>query len=415
MKRYDERILDLLLDKYENSLLYSGKNKVNRAVLMSVTQKILPEYFDESAMQYDVINQQLEKLEADGYVRLLWKNKKRGHILEKCELNLERLEDAYKLLRRKPKIVKEREILNICNDYLGKAKELDRFLEWIRQRISDGESVQKYVNMEDPRDFERLCRLVLGILSNASECFLRQFSIRHFHDSKLAEKEISRAVQIIAEFSEGERFAQLETEEILAEYNIYRNPSWLMMKGNVRVQVPGETSPVEIDLSSFSGGLGISNQDIEQIGWATASPAEQVVTVENLTSFHQWKVENDRRMLCIYLGGYHNHMKRLFLKKLYEAWPDAQYRHFGDIDCGGFRIWKDLCEKTGIPFRTLYMDMETYERYSSWGRKLTEADKKTLCKMMDDPFFHEQRELFAKMLEAGMKVEQECVVGGIRC
>ena len=82
MKRYDEKVLGYLLDRYELSLLYSGKNKINRTVFMPVSQKTLPEYFDESALQYEVIHQQLEKLEADGYVRLVWKNKKKGHILE---------------------------------------------------------------------------------------------------------------------------------------------------------------------------------------------------------------------------------------------------------------------------------------------------------------------------------------------
>ena len=220
MKRYDEKVLGYLLDRYERSLLYSGKNKVNRAVSMPVSKKTLPEYFDESALQYEVIHQQLEKLEADGYVRLVWKNKKKGHILEKCELNLEQLNEAYKLLRRKPKTVKEQEILNICDDYQGKEEELDGFLAWIRERIQGGESIQKYADMDEPGEFERLCRLIFSILTNDSECFLRQFSIRHFHDSKLAEKEIARAVHIIAEFSEKERFAGLETEEILAEYNI---------------------------------------------------------------------------------------------------------------------------------------------------------------------------------------------------
>lgn len=409
MKRYDEKVLGYLLDRYERSLLYSGKNKINRTVFMPVSQKTLPEYFDESALQYEVIHQQLEKLEADGYVRLVWKNKKKGHILEKCELNLEYLDGAYTLLRRKPKIIKEQEILNICGNYQGKAKELDGFLEWIQKRIQGGESIQKYADMDTPQDFDRLCHLILSILSNDSECFLRQFSIRHFHDSKLAEKDITRAVHIIAEFSEKERFAGLETEEILAEYNIYRNPSWLMMKGNVKIQIRSGDSLIDMELRLFGGGLGISNQDIDNICWDTASPIEKVVTVENLTSFHQWKLDEDTAVLCIYLGGYHNQVKRLFLQKLYRAYPDAEYRHFGDIDCGGFRIWKDLCVKTGIPFIPLYMDLATYEKYFPWGRKLTEQDKKTLGMMREDPFFSRQTELFERMLEHGIKVEQECV------
>ena len=42
MKRYDEKVLGYLLDRYERSLLYSGKNKVNRAVSMPVSKKTLP-------------------------------------------------------------------------------------------------------------------------------------------------------------------------------------------------------------------------------------------------------------------------------------------------------------------------------------------------------------------------------------
>ena len=329
MKRYDERVLGYLLDRYERSLIYSGKNKRNRTISMTVSSKTLPEYFDESAFQYETIHQQLEKLEADGYVRLIWKNKKRGHILEKCELNLEYLDGAYSLLRRKPKTIKEQEILNICRDYQGKKAELDRFLDWVRKRMQNGESIQKYTDMDTPQDLERLCRLILSILTNDSECFLRQFSIRHFHDSKTAEKDIGRAVRVIAEFSGKEELADLEPEEILAEYNIYRNPSWLMMKGNGKIQILSGGLPTDIELGLFGGGLGISNQDIDNICWDSAFPIEKVVTVENLTSFHQWKLEKHAAVLCIYLGGYHNQAKRRFLQKLYTAYPDAEYRHFG--------------------------------------------------------------------------------------
>ena len=87
---------------------------------------------------------------------------------------------------------------------------------------------------EEPEAFDRLCRLILQILSNQEECFLRQFSIRLFHDSKTAEKDISRAARVLAEFSLEGRLSDLQEEEILEEYNIYRNPSWLMMKGKGR-------------------------------------------------------------------------------------------------------------------------------------------------------------------------------------
>ena len=73
---------------------------------------------------------------------------------------------------------------------------------------------------------------------------------------------------MIAEFSGENRFADLQEEEILAEYNIYRNPSWLMMKGNVKFQKQSGSSMTELDLRFFAGGVGVSNQDVETIRWA---------------------------------------------------------------------------------------------------------------------------------------------------
>lgn len=410
MKRYDEKMLNLLLDRYEGSLLYSGKNQVNISIFVPVQKRTLPEYFDEAALQFDVIHEQLEALEEKGYIRLIWKNRKKGHILEKCELVVEKADEIYRLLHRKPRQKKEQEIELICRQYQGKAKELDQFLAWIQERIHAGESVRRYVDLDETEEFAQLCELIYRILTNDEECFLRQFSIRCFHDSKTVEKHMEKAVHVISEFSEEERLQGVQTDELLEEYNIYRNPSWVMMKGYGMFRKNRDSEASEVDLNKFPGGIGLSNQDIGELCWNRQRKPEKILTIENLTSFHQWKLENSESVLCIYLGGYHNRSKRLFLKHLYETYPDAEYYHFGDIDCGGFCIWKDLCAKTGIPFKTIRMDLQTYDKYLKWGRRLTDRDKKVLKEMGKDPFFSGQRELFEKMLKEDMKLEQECIV-----
>ena len=55
----------------------------------------------------------------------------------------------------------------------------------------------------------------------------------------------------------------------------------------------------------------------------------------------------------IYLGGYHNSVRRKLLELLYQDFPKAEYLHFGDIDVGGFEIYRDLCRKTGIPLKPI--------------------------------------------------------------
>lgn len=410
MKRYDEKILNKLLDKYENSLLYTGKNQINITISVPIQKSVLPEYFDETSTQYDVIHEQLETLEEKGYIRLVWKNKKRGHILKKCELVTEAADAVYAYLRRTPRIGKEQGIKDICCAYKGRTEVLDSFLGWVETRLDADESVRKYVNVDNPEEFERLCGLIWRILTNTKERFLREFSVQYFHNSKLAEQEIEKAVSIIVHFSENGGLKDLENAEVLEEFNIYKNPSWVMLKGAGSFRLENPAASV-IDMRSVPGGIGIAGSDIDKIQWSREVKLKKILTIENLTTFHRWKLsdEEDSATLCIYLGGYHNRTKRQFMKNVHDVYPEAEYYHFGDIDCGGFRIWKDLCEKTGIPFQVFCMDCDTYKRYLDLGRELTELDRKMLRRMLEDPFFEGQKELFCMMLEEGKKLEQECV------
>lgn len=410
MKRYDEKMLNLLLDRYEGSLLYAGKNQVNISISVPVNKRNFPEYFVEGSLEFDVFHEQMEALERKGFLQLVWKNKKQGHILEKCVLCTEKTEEIYKLLHRISKREKENKILDLCQNYRGKSQELDYFLIWIEKRIENQESIQKYIDLGEVERFERLCQLVWHITNNKTDVFLRNFSVFWFHDSKLAEKDISLAIGIIRDFQEEHIFENMETDEILEEYNIYRNPSWVMMKGYGSFTIRKVDTETNVNLESLESGIGIANQDVPFIRWNINFAPKKIITIENLTSFHQWKQSGEgQSFLCIYLGGYHNHTKREFLTNLYTVFPDAEYYHFGDIDCGGFRIWKDLCIKTGIPSKPYCMDIEIYIKYLPFGKELTGNDRKSLEKMLEDPFFLEQKALFELLLKENKKIEQECI------
>lgn len=79
------------------------------------------------------------------------------------------------------------------------------------------------------------------------------------------------------------------------------------------------------------------------------------------TSFHDYSAEDD---FVVYLGGFHNKVKRDFLLYLYQWNPEKEYRHFGDIDAGGFYILEHLKKETGIPFRSLYYGYENTSEIS---------------------------------------------------
>ena len=197
-----------------------------------------------------------------------------------------------------------------------------------------------------------------------------------------------------------EEYKEMDAVELLAEYGIYQTPDFVYFKGDVRLLVEGE----EMNLSLLKQGIGISGEDIENIRFSDFSRIQKVITVENLTSFFRYHEENS---LLVYLGGYHNRVRRKLLQKIYDAIPAAKYYHFGDIDAGGFLIFLDLRKKTEIPFESFRMDLDTLKQYSQYGKKLTETDKKRLEKLEEEKEFSE---VIRYMLEKNIKLEQECII-----
>lgn len=92
---------------------------------------------------------------------------------------------------------------------------------------------------------------------------------------------------------------------------------------------------------------------------------------------------------------------------VYEAIPNAKYYHFGDIDAGGFSILLDLRKKTGIPFVSYHMDLDTLKKYRQYAKELKESDRKRLEKIAEEKEF---REVIEFMLEENIKLEQECII-----
>lgn len=220
----------------------------------------------------------------------------------------------------------------------------------------------------------------------------------HFQDTKYFEQIENRIAKVFRQFSE--EYAEMDTMELLAEYGIYRTPNYVYFKGDAGISIGEE----KVELSLLRQGIGISGEDLMHIRFSDLGRIKKVITIENLTSFFRyWEEES----FLIYLGGYHNSIRRILLKMVYEVIPNAKYYHFGDMDAGGFSILRDLRKKTGIPFLSYHMDLDTLKRYKQYGKKLTESDRKRLEKLCGEEEFYE---VIHFMLEENIKLEQECII-----
>lgn len=401
MVQYDKKIVNKLLDTYENSLLSTGENKRNVNIEFRFTKAALPDYFNESSFAYEDIHVQMRTLEEKNLIRIIWKNRKVNYVIQKVRLNLHRLEEAYAYVHRVPRRNLEREaqvlLAEFENDVKGEIPITRKFIEYLMERLQHHQSVKQYIHLDNLDETKRLLTALSGVEMNPKPYYVREFSIAHFQDSKCFEQMESLVVKIFRRFHPA--YASAEAREILAEYGIYHTPNYVYFKGDMVIEMDGES----MNLRNLAQGVGISGEDLEKVSFADLSQIKRVITIENLTTFFRWQ---EPESLIIYLGGYHNHIRRTLLEKIHQELPDVSYFHFGDIDAGGFAILKDLRNKTGIYFQRYHMDLDTLKSYEEYGKPLSESDRVRLKEMSQD---EELQEMISYMLLHDVKLEQECV------
>lgn len=441
MVQYDRKVLNHLLDSYENSRLFTGENKVNISIEFPFNKKKIPAYFDESSYEYERIHSAMQELEEQGYIRIVWKRGKENHIISKVVLIPEQIERAYQYVKRVPKadlVASNIAMLKECQNAYD-TPVCRNFISYLLKRLQANQSVKEFVELSDMGKTRQLLQGVFEIERNKRQCYLKEFSIEVFHDSKVLQNMSGRLGKVFRRFGEdfgengldvrdtdekifskkdpgekdfsekdfGEKdFAEKDFVEILAEYGIYHTPNYVHLKGQLSFRI----YETEFDLANLKQGIGISGEDLFAIRFCEMSAIKRVITIENLTTFFRWE---EPESLIIYLGGYHNAVRRALLKAVYEALPDAEYYHFGDIDAGGFEIYRDLCQKTGIPFEMYRMNLDTLKAYQEYGRELTENDRIRLRKILERNAGETEEicEVIRYMLEWNVKLEQECVVG----
>lgn len=404
MTGYEARILKGLLDSYERSLLSRGKNKVAVHIAFPFNRKNLPEYFDESSLAYEEIHSCMKSLEEQGLVTIVWKNGKKDHIIEKVLLNEKNVDEVYVYMKRKPRTEYVKEHLQMLEEEKKKYQTpaVQGFLDYLKERLTAGKSVKEFIDIEDPGQTSKILKAVGELENNREGCYIREFSIRCFGNSKTFESMLGVVGKILIRFGEG--FEDMDIYLILAEYSVYHTPDYVYIKGKGELIFKDDPDSV-INLSCLKQGIGLSGEDLGKIRIRKNSGIKKILTIENLTTFFRWQ---EKDSLMIYLGGYHNSVRRKLLELLYQDFPEAEYLHFGDIDVGGFEIYRDLCRKTGIPFKTCHMGIEELEKYEAYTQELTGNDRKRLEALLQKA----EREgkdtrVLLYMKEQGRKLEQE--------
>lgn len=391
MRKHETTILNALLDQYERSKSFVGKNVQNQSFSKRITD-LFPGYDDEANFElFSDVNAQVALLEKEGLITV--KRKRRGkidtEIISSVTLVVDRLDQCYNALGRQPKMDRNAAIKILLNEYRDRTPLLHDFCEEQFMRLDENKKVQY---SDDLEKLEKILKVLAEIENIEEETFIRNFSIRVLGDSKAFEHIKTAVVSLLCEYGD-----YPDKECVLQDLNIVNNPGYVYVKGNGTIIISGQT----IDFGRIDGDFGLSSAVLDDIEKVEIS-ASKVITIENLTTFNSYV---DKDAFVIYLGGYHNSIRRNMIRKVYEDNPEKKYYHYGDIDAGGFYILQDLRRKTGIPFVPLNMDIGTIKKYKDYAKKLTENDRSRLKNLLGGEF----DEVINYMLENDCKLEQEAV------
>ncbi len=291
-------------------------------------------------------------------------------------------------------------------DYLGMHSTLDAYCKEQIRRLE--ENKKPLYELEEAKRVLELCRFML---MNQQEILERELSIAVLKDSKLWEQKYRSIVcRILLRYGNYESILEGMREEksgeekreieriILAEHYVFANPSYVYFKGN----------------AVFSFRDGRKKESCGQISLAFSSDTlknmvgihilnEQVVTVENLTSFNRMKKED---AFFVFLSGYHNSAKQDLIRRMYEENPSLRWRHFGDMDPDGFYILEHLRRGIGIDFEPIYMSCTYLKKYKVFAKKLTKNDRRKVEILLQSGRYCD---VMQYMLEENVKLEQEII------
>lgn len=392
-----EKLLNALLDKYERSKTYEGTNLVQQNFAVEPVA-IWSEYVSDFAdiEQVKDFETEMRYLESIGLIMI----REKDGVIIKIVACGDKLMDYYELLQRKRKKDIVQEQITFFEAWCKKEKSLiASFCNEQLERIGAGKKPIYTVDV-----CEKLLRILDFILENTEELLERELSILLLADSKAFEEKyrnkICKMLCTYMDFSEklvGIDDAREQEKVILEEFNIYTNPSYVYLKGKVTLCLEaGETIQIDSAPMALSSGL------IKKI-MSISVGAENIVTVENLTSFHR---VNDEKCVYIYLAGYHNSEKQALLWRINKENPQKGWYHFGDIDPDGFYILEHLRKGTGIDFTPLHMSVSEMKKYAQYCKELSDKDKVKAENLISRGLYVEALQY---MLDNNCKLEQEII------
>ncbi len=383
-------ILTKLLLKHER-FLASGSDK---QADIGTHESVFKPYANSQPLGIvEYINTLIQKYEKEGILKATWHTQN----ISLKRIYLQDYDRLCELIQHTPLLKKlavalqylDNEILDIP---LYVALKDDIKAHWLEHKSFHKCSVDQYETLA--KGFQG-AHLVLTLYQKKEAMDYRHFSIKAFKDSK----KLSSYKGLIANLLKS-RFPELEgfdIDEVFRFFGITPIEQPILVSGSLSFTQHGSV----LD-ASFPPAVGLFSS--EELVVSTHASITGVTTIENQASFMRYvKEEKQPNEVVLYTAGIPTPtFISLFQKISKELDVQTMFRHWGDIDLGGFKIWNMLNKSIEREVKPYRMSPDNYPNSEELKdlNKHEKAQLETLSNSSID-------KLILRVISVGKKYEQE--------
>ena len=368
---YEEKILNILLDKYENSAHFKGDAAVNRRILLKCSESALNLDFSDYKT-CDDFKQSVIGLANKGYIQFDWKRE--DCLVNQIWLMNDSVDEIYQYLERPNK----RSVINIILSEIQNSINMIH-TDWILGYLQNAYlsiTVKHTLTgiwsnpLEPTFNFLKALREIDKL--NGKEISMRAFSVALFSNSKYFERNIKSAlISVIRKYEPSASEAEkISDRDALAQVGIIMMPEVFEFCGNISMVFQGGTT----DFSPITKGACISSDCIDDINAINIRNTKRILFIENKTNYSEYVLnEYQKDELVIYHGGFFSPSKAKFFREIYKSSNNIPTYFWGDIDLGGFRMFNRLKRNIIHNLQPLNMDVTSYDKFSEYGVNKNDA------------------------------------------
>lgn len=420
-----EFILESLLNQHERSQSYGHSGPWRRDCILRVDERNLPEHFGASGLiRRNALLQAAERLAQEGATRLRYERSFGENILREIRLGSAELDIAYGKATQF-NFVPLALALQLLKD---RAQKLSTQAQtpWMKDflaKVIHGASVADLgiLGMQRER-FKKNLHEVLDALSAATalsegvDTWVRMLSERLFHDSK----RLTAIRATVASFltRADPRWDEFSEDDVLPAYGLRSRPGVIVCAGGAEIKRNGRTYEL-LDFAPVAHLPGAWAMELADAVFT--SQVNTITTIENEYPFLA-HVESHGgpqglvscREFVIYTAGFPAPPLTQLLVAIAQRCPKIQFRHYGDADLGGLRIWWFLRSRLGRPLSLFRTTAEWLRKEAATGGtplsdgevRAIEHLRRHLMAEQFSPDVQDACALLDTLVELRMKVEQ---------